>query len=512
MQPNDWQRNNGQGTYTPEQLQQMQQQGMMPPQQMQPQNQQNVPLQQMTPEQMQQVQQLWYQNQQPAMPQQMTPEQVQQMQFEAMMQQAPPMPNTQPLPNVPQPQKKRRAPRPKRQKGQGGGGGIWKVLLVLAVAGGGLWFFLSNMSAPTQATAQIEMGVLGTTYTGDALIVRNEVAYSEEGVQSIDYIAQEGSIVYRGNEICRVYSTGYSTKEMTSLQDYRDQIKNYQRTLLKAETSTDQKMVRLENEVTERGLEVRSLVQGARGNLINQEIILETAITQLQDYFQSKYSSDMPLNRLFSDETTQLKRIESWIKPKWATEERVVSFYTDGFEVALTPSDFEQYTPSQVRAMINGEKPETTTAARGRTDLYRLVKQNNYAVLMLIKDNTWNPIEGTQYKLVLEQFSNTVVNAQVLSFTRSGGELLVRLAVIGDAMDVLYMRTCQAQLGDYADCMTVPVSALYMQNDTQGIVIIDGGQQLFVPINVLRQEGNTAYISAIQMGILTAGQTVRLFK
>lgn len=66
---------------------------------------------------------------------------------------------------------------------------------------------------------------------------------------------------------------------------------------------------------------------------------------------------------------------------------------------------------------------------------------------MLVRNTNWNPVEGTTYKLVLEQFTNTVVDAQVLSFTRSGGELLLRLAVIGDVRDVLYMRTVPGPAG-----------------------------------------------------------------
>lgn len=451
-------------------------------------------LQQMyTPEQLQQM---------------FTPEQLQQMQYEAYMQQAPAMPTMQqPQQEMPRRRKKR------RKKKRSGGGQVWKVVLALVIIGGGAWYFLKDMvGTQPQSTAVVEMSSLGNSYTGDALIVRNETAYDEEGVQYIDYVAQEGSVVYRGDVICYVYSTGYSTKEMTTLQDCRDAIKEYQQTLLKSETSFDQKMIRLESEVIERGLEVRSLVQGARGNLSNQETILETAINQRQAYFRSKYSSDMRLNRLYDDETNQQRRIDSWINQTVATQESIVSFYTDGFEYALTPSEYEKYTPSEVRAMINGERPETSTAARGRTNLYRLVKQNNYAVLMLVRNTNWNPVEGTTYKLVLEQFTNTVVDAQVLSFTRSGGELLLRLAVIGDVRDVLYMRSCQAQLGEYVDCLLVPEGALYTQNGATGVVVVSETSQNFVPVTVLRQEGGNAYITPVQTGLLTAGQTVRLFK
>ena len=455
---------------------------------------------QMTPEQWQQLQMA-----------QMTPEQWQQMQqaqqYEAFMMQEPQMPGMpQPMPEIKK--KRKKAPR----KPGGNGGSWWKTLIALVVIAGVAWFFLKDMiGAPQLNTAIVESGSLGETHYGDALIVRNETAFDDEGVQNIEYVAQEGSTVYRGGVICYVYSTGYSTKEMTTLQDYRDQIKNYQQTLLNSETAYDQKMTRLENDVLQRGLEVRSLVQGARGNLMNQETILESAITQRQSYFRSKYSSDMRLNRLFDDESTQQQRIDSWIKQKVATQESIVSFYTDGFEHALTPAEYEKYTPSEVRSMMNGVKPEVSAAQRGRTDLYRLVRQNNYAVLMLLKDTTWNPVEGATYKLVLEQFSDTVVDAQVLSFTRSGGELLLRLAVIGDVRDVLYMRSCSAQLGEYVDCLKVPKQALYTKNETRGVVLVTAENQVFVPVKVLREEGGSAYVSPVQTGTLSTGQTVRLF-
>lgn len=419
-----------------------------------------------------------------------------------------------PTPQQTMPEEKpgRRRQRQKRPRGQGGGGQWWKTLLALAVIAGVAWYFLKDLIlTPHLNTAVVESATMGETHSGDALIVRNETAYDDEGVLNVEYVAQEGSVVYRGDVICYVYSTGYSNKEMVTLQNYRDQIKDYQQTLLKSETAYDQKMTRLENEVLQRGLEVRSLVQGAHGNLMNQEDILKTAITQRQNYFRSKYSSDMRLNRFFDDESTQQQRIDSWIRQKVATQESIVSFYTDGFEYALTPAEYEKYTPSQVRSMMNGQRLETSTAARGRTNLYRLVRQNNYAVLMLVRDSNWNPIEGQTYKLVLEQFSDTVVDAQVLSFTRSGGELLLRLAVMGDVRDVLYMRTCTAKLGEYVDCLKVPQKALYEKNGTPGVVLVTEENQVFVSVKVLSQGGGQAYITPVQTGTLSQGQTVRLF-
>ena len=539
MQPNQGQPQ-GFAPYTPEQLAQWQQQGYTPEQIAQWQQQQAY-----TPDQAAQWQQQGYTPEQVAQWQQQqgyTPEQVaqwqqwqgytpdqfaqmqqqqgytteqlaqMQMQYEAYLLQAQQMQQMQAAPPAaagkrPRRQKQPRAPRPPLSRGAK----LLYGILILALVAVGAWLALRALLPAQATTATVERSEIGNVYSGDALIVRNETAYDEEGVQNIEYVAQEGAVIYRGDVVCYVYSTGYSSKETTTLQDYRDQIKDYQRTLLRSETAYDQKMTRLDGETVQRGLEVRSLVQGARGNLTNQETILENAIEQRQAYFRSKYSSDMRLNRLYDDEKAQITRIEGWIKQKVATEESIVSFYTDGFEYALSPSKYEVYSPSEVRSMIGGEVPQTSSAARGRTDLYRLVKKNNYAVLMLIRDSVWNPVDGETYKLVLEQFSNTDVDARVLSHTRSGGELLVRLAVIGDVTDVLYMRTCQARLGEYVDCMSVPEKALYQQMDAIGVVLVTPEKDWFVPVKVLRQENGTAYISAVQTGILTEGQTVRLF-
>lgn len=404
--------------------------------------------------------------------------------------------------------------RRKKIKPRGGYFRNWKAALVVVVLICITGYILYNqLSSNAGSVAYIEMAQMGETYKGDALIIRDETAFDEEGVQTIDYVAEEGSVVKRGDVICYVYSTGYSTKESTALQNYRDEIKDYQQSLLAAETSYDQKMSRLETEAVERGLEVRSLVQGARGNLLSQEVLLEEAIVNRQTYFKSKYSSDTRMDRLFDEESTQQQRIDSWIKQKIATTESLVSFYTDGFEAALTPAKYTEYSPQEVRSMINGVRPATSSSARGKTDLYRLVKRSNFAVLLLVDDTSWNPIEGHVYKLVLEQFTDKIVDAQVLSFTRSGGELLLRLAVIGDVSDVLYMRTCTAQLGEYVDCMAVPEGALYQQNNMDGVVTIDANNHsIFVPVSVLGKSGGKAYISAITAGSLSVGQTVRMFK
>ena len=207
---------------------------------------------------------------------------------------------------------------------------------------------------------------------------------------------------------------------------------------------------------------VRDLIGGARGSLENQEELLAQAVADRQKYMKQKYASDQRFSRLFDDETSQTQRIDSWTKQYTATSSSVVSFYSDGYEYGLTGQNWTTYEPRQVRNMINGVAPEKTTAQKGKTTIYRMVQDGEWYVLFLSDDTDWNPVKGQVYQLQLERFENTAVYAEVVNFTRSGGELLVRLKVNSSVKPVLYMRTCGAVLGESMSTLRVPERAIYV--------------------------------------------------
>ena len=388
---------------------------------------------------------------------------------------------------------------------------VAQIALIVVVLGFVIWYLVTALTPEAEPYGVISAGTLGTRYSGDCLLVRDETPYDAEGLTSIDYIADEGSTVFRGTTICNVYSSGFSTREMTTLQDYRDQIKEYQLKLLRAEVATDARMERLESEVMTRAREVRAIVGGARGNMNNQESLLSTAIQARQSYLKQKYSEDQRMTRLYDDEQSQMQRISSWTKQYAALTEGIVSFYSDGYEYGLTVNNYDQFSPMQVRAMLNGTKPEQSTLQKGKTTIYRLIRDGYWYVLMMVRDSNWNPVEGASYELKLESFKDTTVQATVISFTRSGGEMVVRLAVQADVLPILYIRTCTGELGDSVSTLTVPARAIYYQDNMAGVVVVDGQYQTFIPVNILDRRDGAVYISAIQQGVLAEGQTVRLF-
>lgn len=386
-----------------------------------------------------------------------------------------------------------------------------QLLIILCAVGFTVWYLYTAFAPETARYATVENGLLGAHYTGDALIVRNETAFESETVTDIRYSAEEGKAQIRGTEICSVFSSGYSTREMSALQDYRDQIRDYVTKLLSEETTYDARMDRVGNDVLARAKEVREIIAGGRGSLTNQEMLLEAAIEARQKYIRDKYATDQRLTRLLGDEQAQMQRIDSWTKQCAAATDAIVSFYSDGYEFGLTMSNYADFSPAQVRDMINGQKPAKNTSSRSKTTIYRTIQDGEWVVLMLVHDTSWNPVEGQQYELQLERFENTQVMATVETFTRTGGELLVRLRVQSSVSPVLYMRTCQATLGDRVATMKVPSRAITRQNGMTGVVIVQGSNESFIPVSLVYDNGKNAFVTPVTQGLLFAGQTVRLF-
>lgn len=385
------------------------------------------------------------------------------------------------------------------------------VVALVAVLGFAVWYLYSTYAPEVAKYGVIASGSLSANHAGNCLIVRNEVPYDAEGVTSISYQAKEGSRVVRNDSVCKVYSSGYNTSAVTQLQQYREEIRDYQEKLIEESTTYDGKLIRLNTEVMSLVTQVRELIAGGQGSLTNLEEQLTAKVEERQQYLDQKYASDQHFSRMQDDERTQTQRIDPWTKPYTATTEGLVSFYSDGYEYSVNANTYAGFEPGEVRAMIGGKKPEQTTLQKSKTTIYRLVKDDGWYVLFLSNDTDWNPVNGERYELRLERFENTTVTAEVVSFTRSGGELLVRLRVTDSVEPVMYMRTCEAVLGESMSTLMVNERAIYVQDGMTGVVVVEDSTESFIPVNVIHYKDGYAYFQAIQQGLLFEEMTVRLF-
>lgn len=384
--------------------------------------------------------------------------------------------------------------------------GLALLIIVLVVTAAGQLF-----GKPEQKTAKVTISEQGSTFSGQALIVRNEAVFQQENVADVRFTAEEGAAVNRGDAICTVFSSGFSAREVERLQSYRDQIRDYQKVLLNASKTPDTQLARLDSTVMDRAQETMALVRGTQGNLLNQEILLKDAISQRQTFLKQKYIEDTKLTRLYDNENSQLQRIETWTKQFAATDNGIVSFYTDGFESVLNSATYQEYSPDAVRSMLGGTVPKGTERPKNAMDIFRLVRQYDWGALMLSDDLSWNPVVGDEYKMLIESFDSTTVNVTVESVTRAGGEMLVRLKADSVIEPILYVRSARVQLSKSVITYAVPAAAVINQDGVIGVVVQYQEGPYLVPVDVISQDATQAHVVPVTPGHLYEGLTVRLF-
>ena len=353
--------------------------------------------------------------------------------------------------------------------------------------------------------AIIEPGSASYSRSTDAVIIRDEEVFSSGTIARVEYVAMENTLLNAGDTIAYLYSTGYSESELERLEDIRANIQAYHKTILN--NIVDNDLNRLDRIVDMRALELKALVtHQTTGNLLTLTRQLETAMVDRQDYMRANQREDLNLNRLYQDESTRMNSIASWRTEATADEAGVISFYTDGYEAALTPEALDALTPADVHAVIAGA-PLGESSSR-LTDIYRLVDQNEWYVAILTDGQSWNPVLDQVYYLQFEGFEDLVYSAKVTRVQKVDNEVLAVFLVEDPIGPMIYQRSGRVTLSSQLTGLSVLAEALSDQNGQLGVWLFDVPGGTFVPVEVLSNDGSRALIQPLADGALEVGDPV----
>jgi len=283
----------------------------------------------------------------------------------------------------------------------------------------------------------------------------------------------------------------------------------YHRDRLSRSRGVDNQLEPIQDTIEALTLDVRTVVQRAgRGSLVNLERQLKDALRSRQEYLSRYFRDDTTLISYYEDERSQLRKIGSWTTTFIAQEDSLVSFYTDGHESTVNAQTFLDLKPDEIHSVLAGRPLPQDMVVRGRRPIYRTVMPDIWYVLLLCNDRDWNPADGQAYKVQMEGFQEYLVDARVISSTRIGNEILVRMEVHDDVRPVLNLRSTRMVVGEFVDGFSIPIEAVIEQGGVNGVVLADGSGRMFVPVTVISQDQRKAYIRPVYAGSLIEGQRV----
>ena len=338
------------------------------------------------------------------------------------------------------------------------------------------------------------------------VIIRDESVTESSATVRVEYIAKESTEVAAGDTIANLFTTGYSESLLTKLETTRQNIQSYHRALLG--TIVDSDLNRLETIIDIVSLDFKNLVtQQTRGNLQTVVEQLETAMVNRQEYLRQNKRDDTKLTQLYEEETSRLNSIQSWRQISTAGRDGVVSFYLDGYESDLTLALLDALSPTDVQSVISGE-PLAHSKDVLANGVYRIVDQDKWYVAVVESAEKWNPVVGQEYFLQLEGFEDLSYAATVTSVQKASGSVLAIFEIDQPIGPLLYQRTGRATLSISLQSLAVRNHALYNKDGQIGIWIYDVPGGTFVPVEVLKTEGNISLIQPMVESSLQPGQRV----
>ena len=338
----------------------------------------------------------------------------------------------------------------------------------------------------------------------DCVIIRDEVVEASDSIVRVEYIARENTEIAKGDTVANLFTTGYTESLLSRLEETRQNIQAYHKTLLG--TIVDNDLDRLETIIDLTALDFKHLAtQQTRGNLQTVIEQLETAMVNRQEYLRQNKRDDTKLTKLYDEENARLSSIQSWRKVSTAAQDGVVSFYLDGYEKDLTVDLIESITAADVQTVLGGGKLGHTAELR-RNGIYRIVNQDQWYVALVTNASTWNPVVGQEYYLQFEGFEDLSYTAVVTSVQKEAGTVLAVFEINQPIGPMIYQRTGRAMMSISLSSIAVHTRALYNENGQLGVWVYDVPGGTFVPVEVLSTDGDIALIQSLVDGALQAGQ------
>ena len=369
-----------------------------------------------------------------------------------------------------------------------------------------------------QATSPVEWGKAEFSASYDMLIIRTEVVYEGKNYGKTDFIAEEGQQVAAGDPIAEAYSWEYNDDTLSQLLDLQETILNYEINVSRAGV-IDPQLVDINSRISAKVTEIEQSAQQSPQDSLKLQRELEVLLDERMTYMKSVVVPDETLLGYYEDEQALLTTIGAWRTQLIASQNGVVSFYFDGCEKLMTPSNIGKFTDKKaLEEVAAGKTVETEESDAAYAPLYRIVDTGDWYVVMYSADAIPEMHEGNAFSLIFDdyldyQYTGVVYNATVLE---ENGGFVYTVRIQDDIGPLIGERRVTAKLYGEQEGLQVPKNCVETtqsknENDedvTYTYVETSDGQ--FVPIEIIADDGDYYMVRTYEgQPTLSQGQRIR---
>lgn len=362
------------------------------------------------------------------------------------------------------------------------------ILVIVLLAVIGLITFLIIHSSG----GQVEFGSFELRKPDEEIIIiRDESLIMSSEYGKINFFVDEGQIVAKDTDIAYVYKLGFYENTLQSLLTTRQEIRKYQ--LAKKEDVVDRTLEDMDTAIKDKVLEVADCIN--KKNELDL-LVLERELKELQkqryEYLKTHVQPDLELSDLYNKEQMDLSLLNESIMPIKAKENGAVSFYFDGYEALfnakkLFGDETGAITVSDIQSLKKGSTNKTTSTDSERA-LYRMINNDVWYVVITAGLDESNPepyLLDEEYNIHLDGFYDKSYVGKVVGKNVLKKDAMYILEVKDNVREIINTRFAKATITKSIQGLTIPVDAIVVQDNKQGINIRRNNEKVFVEITVL---------------------------
>lgn len=351
---------------------------------------------------------------------------------------------------------------------------------------------------------RVEWGTLATDKAAQALIIRTEELLTFKEYARMIPIAAEGATVQPEQEIAVLYTAGYSPKDLTNLMTLQQTIKDYQtNNVLKSVVDRD--LNAIEDDINRNLDQIsRAMDAGAYGQLLDLEGSLARAMDRRRVYMNTTIQADSHLETLYQQERNLQNRIDANKVTVTTPLAGILSYLVDGYESVLRPENLQDFTVTNVQAILDGIDSSGLSSENGTSvgdmPIFRVVQPAPWYLMMIMPKTDAAVSLGTTCDVTVEGYDGTL-SAYVVDVRPEKNRALLILEIHEPVDSALTLRRVSVHIGRNVEGFRVSRSLLGSDDIGYYVMIRNAaGEKTRVNVRLLGADADQAIVENLNDG------------
>lgn len=364
-------------------------------------------------------------------------------------------------------------------------------------------------------TAVVETGELQFETQLPVVLVRDEEVVIEENYGKANLLVQEGTRVEANTPIAQVFNWGYNEKISFELLEKRATIQEYQENALSQEAA-DTNLAGINASISAKSSEINEQMRRSEGDVPATERELQELMDQKRTYLNDAVAKDRQLEEFAGEEAQLVERITGASKVISSPHTGVVSYFFDGAESALNAERLQELSYADINEILNGSQSagvrQSASNSQASQPLYRLINNFKWYILVDVDSPMREFNQGNVFTISFDDITGRTYEGTVVGRVAEEQRCMYVLEILDDIGELLSVRRTNARLYAKFEGLKVPVEALTEQNGTTGVTAVTGNGNVFVPVTIEIESGDSAIIAPAEEDtqILRSGVEVKL--